>query len=282
MSVEGEVRKAAMPARNLARRLEINAAACLAFLRRRPRRRALPQRRVWCWSAAAAAVTAVIATMLLLDAAAVPVVQRLPEPVSAAFDRYTDLGKSVWLLVPLAVLLAAIALISSPALPRMAQGTLAALAVRLVFLFTAIALPGVVLTVVKRLIGRARPLVEGAADPFLFRPFGWSVEYASLPSGHTADAFAIAMALGALWPRWRPLLWAYAAAIGVSRVVLTAHFLSDVVAGAVIGIAGVLLVREWFLARGLAFSVSAGGRIKPLPGPSLARIKKVARQLVGS
>jgi undecaprenyl-diphosphatase len=270
-----------MPARNLVRRLESNTAACLALLRRRSRRRAPPQRRAWRWSAAAAAVTAVIATMILLDAAAVAVVQALPEPVSSAFDRYTDLGKSVWLLVPIAVLLAAIALISSHELPRMARGTLAAVAVRLVFLFTAVALPGLVLTVVKRLIGRARPLVEGAADPFLFRPFGWSVEYASLPSGHAADAFAIAMALGSLWPRWRPLLWAYAGAVAVSRVVLTAHFPSDVVAGAAIGVAGVLLVREWFLARGLAFAVAPGGRIRPLPGPSRARIKRVARHLVG-
>ena len=66
----------------------------------------------------------------------------------------------------------------------MSQRVLAAIAVRLGFLFLAIGLPGLVVTIVKRLIGRARPLVEGSADPFIYRPLGWSVEYASLPSGH--------------------------------------------------------------------------------------------------
>ena len=52
------------------------------------------------------------------------------------------------------------------------------------FLFFAIGLPGLVFTVGKRLIGRARPFVEGSANPLIYRPLGWNVEYASLPSGH--------------------------------------------------------------------------------------------------
>jgi hypothetical protein len=42
----------------------------------------------------------------------------------------------------------------------------------------------------------------------------------------------------------------------------------------------VLLVRDWFAARGLGFAIGADGVVRPLPGPSLARIKRVARQLV--
>jgi undecaprenyl-diphosphatase len=186
----------------------------------------------------------------------------------------------VWIVVPVAVALAAIAAVASPALPRAAQGVLAALAVRLGFLFFAIGLPGLVFSALKRLVGRARPLVEGGIDPFVYRPFGWHVEYASLPSGHAIDAFAIAAAVGAFWPRLRPLLWSYAVAIALSRVVLLAHFPSDVAMGAVIGVAGALLVREWFAARGLAFVPDGAGAIRPLPWPSLARIKRVARLLI--
>jgi undecaprenyl-diphosphatase len=75
-------------------------------------------------------------------------------------------------------------------------------------------------------------------------------------------------------------MWTYAVAIAASRVVLTAHFPSDVMAGAVVGVVGVLLVRDWFAARGLAFVLATDGLVRPLPGPSLARIKRVARQLV--
>jgi undecaprenyl-diphosphatase len=157
---------------------------------------------------------------------------------------------------------------------------LAALAVRLGFLLLAVGLPGLAFAGLKRLVGRARPLVEGNIDPFIYRPFGWSVEYASLPSGHAIDAFAIAVAVGAVWPRLRLLLWTYAVAIAVSRVVLLAHFPSDVVAGAVVGVVGALLVREWFAARALGFLPDGAGGIRPLPWPSLARIKRVARLLI--
>jgi undecaprenyl-diphosphatase len=51
-------------------------------------------------------------------------------------------------------------------------------------------------------------------------------------------------------------------------------------AGAVVGVVGVLLVRDWFATRGLAFVLGADGTVRPLPGPSLARIKRVARQLM--
>jgi len=106
------------------------------------------------------------------------------------------------------------------------------------------------------------------------------VEYASLPSGHAVDSFAAAMAIGVLWPRMRPLMWTYAVVIAVSRVVLTAHFPSDVMVGAIVGVVGALLVRDWYAARGLAFVVGADGTVQPMPGPSLTRIKRVARALI--
>jgi undecaprenyl-diphosphatase len=162
----------------------------------------------------------------------------------------------------------------------MSQRVLAAVAVRLGFLFSAIALPGLVVTIVKRLVGRARPLVGGSVDPFLYLPLGWKVEYASFPSGHATDAFAAAMAIGALWPQVRPWMWTYAVVIAMSRVVLTAHYPSDVLAGAIVGVTGAILVRAWFASRGLAFAPGGDGGIRPMPGPSFARLKRVARQLI--
>jgi len=259
-----------------------NALQSFALFKRKPRAAAPPA-----WRAprriaigAVVALVAVVATMVWVDAWAVDVARRLPQPLVTFFDWLTDFGKSVRLLVPIGLLLAAIAVVDSPALARMSRCVLAALAVRLGFLFAAVALPGLVFTIAKRLIGRARPLVEGSAAPFSYRPLGWSVEYASFPSGHATDAFAIATAVGALWPRTRPIMWTYAVLIAISRIVLTAHFPSDVIAGAVVGTMGALVVRDWFAARGLAFSLASDGQVRPLPGPSWARIKRVARQLI--
>jgi undecaprenyl-diphosphatase len=75
-------------------------------------------------------------------------------------------------------------------------------------------------------------------------------------------------------------MWTYAVLIAASRIVLTAHHPSDVLAGAVFGIIGALLVRDWFAARRLGFVLGADGRARALPGPSFGRIKRVARQLV--
>jgi undecaprenyl-diphosphatase len=160
-------------------------------------------------------------------------------------------------------------------MPRL---VLAAWTVRLGFVFTAIALPGLFVTIVKRLIGRARPRVAGL-DAFAYAPFGWKVDYASLPSGHATTAFAALVAIGAIFPQARALMWIYAVLIALSRVVLTAHYPSDVVAGAVVGAAGAWLVQQWFAARGLGFAVSANGAVRPMPGPSLRRIvKSLARR----
>jgi membrane-associated phospholipid phosphatase len=83
-----------------------------------------------------------------------------------------------------------------------------------------------------------------------------------------------------LWPRTRFVMWAYALAIALSRVALTAHHPSDVLAGALVGALGALLVQQWFAARRLGFATGPGGAVRRLPGPSFRRIKRVARQLV--
>ena len=57
----------------------------------------------------------------------------------------------------------------------------------------------------------------------------------SLPSGHTAAAFLMATVLAAGFPAWAPLLFAWAALVGASRLLLGVHYLSDLVAGALLG-----------------------------------------------
>ncbi len=224
-------------------------------------------------------VIAVLLTMEFVDAWAIAQAKTVPVWVLNSFNEITDFGKSAWVLVPTGVALAAIAVLAAPSLPRLSRLVLTTIALRLAFVFLATGFPGLVVTIGKRLIGRARPLVEGHIDPFLFRPLGWSVEYASLPSGHATNVAAVAVALGVLWPRGRPLFWAYALVIFVSRVIVTAHHPSDVLAGAVCGAVGALMVRDWFAMRNLGLVPDGEGGVRALPGPSFGRIKRVARQL---
>jgi undecaprenyl-diphosphatase len=74
---------------------------------------------------------------------------------------------------------------------------------------------------------------------------------AAFPSSHAANAFAVAMVLARRWRRLAVPAFALAAIVGYSRMYLDRHWLSDVVAGAVLG-AGVAwwTVGEWRRRRG--------------------------------
>jgi undecaprenyl-diphosphatase len=75
--------------------------------------------------------------------------------------------------------------------------------------------------------------------PCAIEPHCWSKRLPpdrfSFPSGHTITAFAVALSLGAFYPGLLPGLLFCAASIALSRILLGMHFLSDVVAGALIG-----------------------------------------------
>ena len=73
--------------------------------------------------------------------------------------------------------------------------------------------------------------------------------YHSFPSGHMAKTCAVIAVLWILYPKWR---WVYVfivSAVAAGLVLTNLHFLSDVVAGAFVGVsiggALVVLWRKW-------------------------------------
>jgi len=243
-----------------------------------PARAQIPRPPAIAIAAIVVTLAAVAASMFLIDAAATDWARHLPHWFTEEFEQITNAGESGWLLIPCALLVLFFAALSSPRLPPVTRGALAALAARFGFLFLAVGAPGLFATIIKRLIGRARPYMDLAGDPFTYVPFAWRPEYASLPSGHATTAMATAFAIGALWPRTRWLMCLYALVIMFSRVVVQSHHASDAIAGALVGAVGAALVRRWFAARRLVFSAHD---LSAYPGPSLRRIKAAIGRAVG-
>ena len=95
--------------------------------------------------------------------------------------------------------------------------------------FGILGLAGVVLAI-KFLVRRERPQGEWGG---IYR----NTDPHSFPSGHAARAFLIAVIASALAPVWLAiLLWIWAPIVSLARVAMGVHYLSDVVAGAVLGV----------------------------------------------
>jgi undecaprenyl-diphosphatase len=179
----------------------------------------------------------------------------------------TDFGKDSYVLLSLGAMFFCTLLVAAAHEPL--EERLTDIIVRLQFIFLAVAVPLLAGELVKWTVGRGRPFVGGAPNPFNFAPFAGTEAHASLPSAHAITAFALAFAVTVVWPRLRGVMIAYALLIAVTRLVLLAHHPSDVVAGATIAIVGAMGVRYWFAARSLGFVVGEGGIIAAAAASSL-------------
>jgi membrane-associated phospholipid phosphatase len=223
---------------------------------------------------------AIIALMYALDVAEIGLMPPRGTASLWPVRILTDFGKSAYVLWLLAGILAALAL-TIPRWRGSSRSPLLSLGTHLQFVFFAVLVPVLAGEVIKWIVGRGRPFVGGEANAFNFAHFAGTEAYASFPSGHAITSFALAFAVSAVWPQARPAMIVYAILIAISRLVLLAHHPSDVVAGALIGVVGAMLVRYWFAARRLGFAIRRDGAIVPLAGPSLGHLKRVAREPSG-
>lgn len=102
-------------------------------------------------------------------------------------------------------------------------------------IFCSIVSAGVLTLVLKTLVGRARPILYEMMGLTGFYPPSIDWAFNSMPSGHAAVSFAALVMIGMLSPRFKPLTWTVAVLIAVSRVCVGAHWPTDVLLGAFIG-----------------------------------------------
>lgn len=118
--------------------------------------------------------------------------------------------------------------------------------------FVGISLLAVLVMSIKFLVKRRRPEGEWGS---IYR----NTDPHSFPSGHAARSFLIAMVASALGPVWLGiLLWIWAPMVAVARVAMGVHYVSDVIAGAALGIVAALIGLQVYEALFLWFANLTG------------------------
>jgi membrane-associated phospholipid phosphatase len=201
----------------------------------------------------------------------------LPDGLREFFRDATELGDSAWILYPALIGFLLLRLLSALHPMKLVKTALKQLATGFGFVFLAVGLPGITSTLLKNLIGRARPKLLDSVGSFSlkgpsFEDYAWQ----SLPSGHTTTSFAFAFAIAFLVPgTLRPLLL-LAAVIGFSRIVVNAHYPTDVLAGIALGAFGAVAVRNLFALRGWVFRITSEQSVELRP---LALLRLLRRQI---
>jgi len=109
-------------------------------------------------------------------------------------------------------------------------------------------------------------MVASRGEDGVFHGFWTGKRGIMFPSGHTALAFAACVVIGAVWRRLRWPAWVIAAGVAFSRATLI-HFLSDVVAGAFVGVLVGQFVTNWAAKKGF-LELDSGSRGAPAADPA--------------
>lgn len=114
------------------------------------------------------------------------------------------------------------------------------------FVILSCLLSGAAHHVIKVVVGRFRPRYLLSEDLYGFAPFSFEIARNSFPSGHTQTVVSLCLALYLVYPRPAVIYLLIAALVACSRVIVLAHYPGDVLAGAVLSVVVVLLLKRHY------------------------------------
>lgn len=193
--------------------------------------------------------------------------QGLPPRLVGVSAAITDFGTFTWMIGG-----SALAAVVGYAAKTLAADPLTVARARTLFrvavyFLTSTAAASALVHLAKFLIGRARPEMAAEFGAWGLSPLASDVLFQSFPSGHSAAAGAFFVAMALVLPRYLWLFVAGALTIGVTRVVVGAHYPSDVAAGLALGAWTSLAAAYLMAARGWLFRLDGKGWPRPKNAP---------------
>lgn len=236
----------------MARRSRDNARSTVAIVRQRWNRRPPSYPRLDWLPALWGVAMLVIGAAILLDPPIANFNGRWPDWLSALGSKLTDFGQSGWFLIPAGFVLIAANLTDWTGRTRRRLLSLYNWTCLALYTLVAVGLSGIAVNVLKYGIGRARPREFGEVGAYYVDFLGTNANYASFPSGHATTVGAVAGMLMLIFPRARLVILPLAGWLAATRIVVGAHYPSDVIAGLAFGymfaaLAAVLFARLGYI-----------------------------------
>ena len=150
------------------------------------------------------------------------------------FIGITKLGDSLWyFLIIITSFLISVIFEKTKVLPSMNYQKIKNFCV---FGFFYLLSVGLVTQILKHLVGRPRPNYTDLNNSFGFNFFSFDSAFHSFPSGHSSTIISVVIILSLILPSLKILFYIFGFFIAISRVVVGAHFVTDVIAGMVVAI----------------------------------------------
>ena len=112
-----------------------------------------------------------------------------------------------------------------------------------IFLNLSLITTGLITQLLKHIVGRPRPDYASFDGGLEFNFFNLNSEFHSFPSGHTSTIFVVALVASFLLPKLKYFFISLAGVIAFSRVVVGAHFFTDVLGGITVSYLGIKLTK---------------------------------------
>ena len=168
------------------------------------------------------------------------------------FETLTHFGDSLYFFIPTIIIWATIKIIKNK------NKILLTISDISLFIFFNILISGITVQIFKHILGRPRPSLFHSNNLSVIDIFNFDSRWHSFPSGHTATIFAFIFCLVFLFPKIKNILITIAIIIASTRVIVGAHYVSDIFGGALAAYITSILLRDNFFQKSKLFQIDDG------------------------